>query len=645
MARKARSAWIARCLEVLEHRTLLSGSTSADLFVRFQDGTPQSAIQGAFQTLKATLEQSYPNGPDLISVGQGVDPNLALRWLNADPYVRYAEANAPVHQSAAFIPNDPSFGSQWGLNNGNDVDIDAPEAWTITQGDPSVIVAILDTGIDLKNAEFAGRLWVNPAPGSGGYHNDVNGWNFIQNTNNVQDNNGHGTHVAGILAASGNNGIGVAGVALNVRIMPVKVLDAFGDGATDAAVAGIYYAVQHGARVINASWGGGLYSQAMHDALSYANDHGVVFVTAAGNDSANTDNAPSYPGGYRLPNEIAVAAIDSSGQLANFSDYGTQTVDLAAPGVDIYSTIPHGGYENLSGTSMASPYVAGVVALVAGLLPNASAAQLVQRVLSTTKPDANLVGKTAHGIVDAYNAVNLNAPPPNSAKAFDPNAFIPNGSSQTAVIARVLATDDVWNSLGGTVNGFVTGVYRSLLGRLPDDEGMAHWVDKLESGESRTDMILEFARTPEALRYKVALWYQDDLGWTTPISVLKKNDGVGYWADLLASGQSDSTVLGKMLATDDYFAAHGGNNRDFLTGLYQSLLGRVTDPVGFNYFLGLLQSGKSRADVIRMIQLTDEAKQTTVARWYIEQLGWSDTVSHLKINAGVQYWASYIGNI
>src|SRR5262249_30714117 len=163
--------------------------------------------------------------------------------------------------------------------------------------------------------------------------------------------NGHGSHVSGIIAAAGNNGIGVVGVDWNAQIMPLKILGSDGSGTTDAAGSAVYFAVAHGARVINASWGGGDPSPALQNAISSAGAHGVVFVAAAGNSSASNDVIPTYPASYRLSNEIVVAAVDSSGNLASFSNYGATTVDVAAPGVNILSTVP-GGYAWYSGTSM-----------------------------------------------------------------------------------------------------------------------------------------------------------------------------------------------------------------------------------------------------------------------------------------------------
>jgi subtilisin family serine protease len=395
-------------LEVLESRTLLSvgqgnvepslaPEPASTLLVRFAPDTPDSAAEALFSVLGAQEGASFPDGPTIVSLPIGADVNAALAWLRSDPLVVYAEANQTLHLEDIY-PGDPFFTSEWGLNNPNDVDIDAPQAWSITTGSTATIVAVIDSGIDMSHGEFAGRLWTNPVDGS-------HGWNFITNTSNIQDDNSHGTHVAGILAASANNGIGGTGVNWNAQIMALKFIGKDGSGSIDAAVSAIYYAVQHGARVINASWAGPSYSQALNDAINYAGGQGVVMVVAAGNNNSNNDITPIYPADNRLPNVISVAAVDSNGSLASFSDYGPSTVDLAAPGVNIRSTVP-GGYASYSGTSMAAPFVAGVVSLVIGQNPSFTAAQIVQRVLSTVKPLPSLVGlTTTGGMVDAYNAL------------------------------------------------------------------------------------------------------------------------------------------------------------------------------------------------------------------------------------------------
>ncbi len=378
---------------------------STGVLVGFLSGTSSLVEQKLLNSVHAQWITSYPGGPSLAEAASTAARDAAIAELSRAPAVRYAEPDSTIHVDAT-IPDDPAFSKQWGLDNPNDVDIDAPQAWDTTTGSASTIVAVIDSGIDTSHPEFAGRIWTNPSPDtSGPYAGDVNGWNFLDNNADITDDNGHGSHVSGIIAASGNDGIGVAGIDWHARIMPLKFIGADGNGSVDDAVRAIYFAVDHGARVINASWGGNDHVQALTDAISYANSHNVVFVTASGNDGTNNANNRSYPADDRLPNLLSVAAIDQNGALASFSNFGATTVDLAAPGVNIRSTVP-GGYATYSGTSMAAPFVTGVVSLLVGLHPEDSASQLVQRILATVKPLPGLQKKViSGGIVDAANAV------------------------------------------------------------------------------------------------------------------------------------------------------------------------------------------------------------------------------------------------
>jgi subtilisin family serine protease len=239
----------------------------------------------------------------------------------------------------------------------------------------------------------------NTKDGDTAHPNDLFGWNFVNNTNNPLDDNGHGTNVSGILGAVGNNGMGVAGVDWNVQIMPIKFLGSDGQGAISAFIQGLNYAVQHGAKISNNSWEGAPYSQALYDAINNARAHGQIFVAAAGNESANDDATADYPASFSqsLNNVVAVAATDSSDHLASFSNWGPHSVDLAAPGVNILSTLPNGQYGAMSGTSMATPEVTGALALVWGLHPNWSYTQVINQVLNSVDKLPSLQGKVASG--------------------------------------------------------------------------------------------------------------------------------------------------------------------------------------------------------------------------------------------------------
>ena len=361
------------------------GSSAADrLLVKFRTGVSVDEENQLLAAAGTSRLSVFPGGLTIVETGLGNDAASALPQFQGSPLVAYAEVDSTIRLTdttssyssvAPVYPNEPYFAQQWGLNNPNDVDIDAAEAWAVTTGNPATIVAVLDTGVDLTNPDFAGRLWVNSSASRP--RSPVFGWNFVSNNGNVQDNNGHGTHVTGILAASGNNATGVVGVDWHAQIMPLKILGADGSGSLDAAVSAIYYAADHGARVINASWGSNTPDRAVDDAILYADRKGVVFVNAAGNDGVNNDIVHTYPAFYHTPNMLVVAAVDSQGGLASFSNFGPNTVDLAAPGVNILSSYPRalGSYARLDGTSMATPFVAGVVSLVAGLHPTWSAEQ------------------------------------------------------------------------------------------------------------------------------------------------------------------------------------------------------------------------------------------------------------------------------
>ena len=357
----------------------------------------------------------------------------AISYFDSLNGVRYAQPDFDV--SVVGKPNDPSFSAQWGLNNTGQtggtshIDIGAPAAWNVTTGTGRTIVAVIDTGIDLTHPDLAANIWTNPHvnPATGvdsfnGLAGDIHGWNFVANNSNVTDENGHGTHVAGIIGAVGNNGVGVAGVDWHVQIMPLKFLDANGTGALSNAILAINYAVKNGATVINNSYSGGnYYYQAFSDAVANAQRHGVIFVAAAGNDGRNTDGNPIYPADYNLDNVLSVAAIDAKGNLAPFSNYGAASVDLGAPGAGIYSTYRSDSYITMSGTSMAAPFVTGAVALLHDLHPDWNFHQLINRILSTTDADLALQGKTVTGgrldLARAIGAPPSITPPPSPAPA------------------------------------------------------------------------------------------------------------------------------------------------------------------------------------------------------------------------------------
>jgi thermitase len=278
-------------------------------------------------------------------------------------------------------PNDEHFAEQWALENTGqrggtpNADIHATEAWSTTKGSNDVIVAVLDSGVDYNHSDLRANIWTRPASlepyfdDELGYVNDEHGFNAVDNSADPMDDNGHGTHCAGIIGAEGDNQEGIAGVNWQVQIMPLKFIGPSGSGSTKDAIEAINYVIERkrsgeNIRIISASWGSRQYSKALEDVIREAGDEGILFVAAAGNAGTDNDNAPHYPSSYDLPNVISVAATDRDDQLASFSNYGTKGVQIAAPGVDIMSTWLGDEYKEASGTSMATPVVAGVAALV-----------------------------------------------------------------------------------------------------------------------------------------------------------------------------------------------------------------------------------------------------------------------------------------
>lgn len=324
--------------------------------------------------------------------------------------VKFCEPDYIVQ--ASVTSNDPQYSQQWGLNQSTDVDIDAPQAWEITHGTSSsdVVVAVIDTGIAYNHPDLAANIWNNPneIPNNGidddgnGYIDDIHGVNTISGFGNPLDDNGHGTHVSGIIGAVGNNSLGVVGVNWNVKILGAKFLDSDGSGSLSDGIEAIDYIIDLkntgvNVRVINASWGSGANSQNLRAAIARARDAGILFVAAAGNDGENTDTYPNYPSGFDLANVVSVAAVDAFGSLAYFSNFGFNSVDIAAPGDGILSTYLGNSYATLSGTSMATPYVAGAVALLLQNEPGLSYQDLKSRLILSGRDLPGLDGLVASG--------------------------------------------------------------------------------------------------------------------------------------------------------------------------------------------------------------------------------------------------------
>jgi len=347
------------------------------------------------QDAKRVAEQ-YAAMSDLVVYAE---PNFEIR-LGDPANVSAPTSNYDSNEYDPNMPNDPMFAEQWALNNTGQnggkekAHIDALKAWLKTRGSDKIVVAVLDTGVDYTHNDLVSNMWFRPdnipqyTDDELGTFNDQRGFNAVDNISDPMDDNGHGTHCAGIIGAEGNNDEGIAGINWNVQIMPLKFLGKGGFGSTKDAIEAINYAIDRkqkgvNVRVISASWGSTQYSKALEDAIRAAGEAGILFIAAAGNDGSSNDRRPHYPSNYDLPNVISVAAMDRSDQLASFSNYGVKTVHIAAPGKDILSTWLNNQYREASGTSMATPYVSGAAALVLAAEPNLTVDKLRERLLKS----------------------------------------------------------------------------------------------------------------------------------------------------------------------------------------------------------------------------------------------------------------------
>jgi serine protease len=335
-----------------------------------------------------------------VDLADGYPLEQAIGVLSVVPDVAAAEPDRIVRSNATF--NDPQLAAQTGL-----AAIRAAAAWDRTAGTRNTVVAVIDTGLDYTHPDLAANIWFNgrEIPGNGrdddgnGYADDIIGYDFAANDPDPSDHDGHGTHVAGIIGAAGNNGIGVSGVNPNTRIMALKFIGTDGNGYTSDGIRALNYAAANGARVANASWGSNVYDAVFATAIARAQSAGLILVTSAGNDSSNNDAVPFYPASYAatLANVVPVAALDANGNLAGFSSFGANSVALGAPGTSILSTLPNNRYGSYSGTSMAAPFVAGAIALLWDANPTWTWQQVVAKLKSSVDPLASLAGKVATG--------------------------------------------------------------------------------------------------------------------------------------------------------------------------------------------------------------------------------------------------------
>jgi len=393
-------------------------AVKGEYIVKYKDCDDTSGFDGKlkFPTMNATLKTINSRTKDSQS---------ELARLQDDPCIEYVEPNyifelenTSITRSSRNLkkqPNDPELAKLWGLQK-----IQAPQAWDIHTGNSDVIIAVIDTGVDYDHPDLKHNMWKNPGEIAGnrvdddknGFIDDIYGYDFANDKGEPMDDNSHGSHVAGIIAASGDNEKGIAGVNWSAKIMALKVTKSNRLTTADA-ISAIEYAKLMGAKIINASWhiDAKDHPKALYDAIQVAKDAGILFVTAVGNKSRNIDSDNQFaclqcPASYDLDNIISVAATNESDGLYPTSNFGPISVDIAAPGTNIYSTIPQGKYEEKSGTSMAAPYVTGVASLLWSINPNFTYREIKDIILSNVDPIDALKEKTVSGgRLNAYKAL------------------------------------------------------------------------------------------------------------------------------------------------------------------------------------------------------------------------------------------------
>ncbi|HEX8559570.1 MAG TPA: S8 family serine peptidase [Pyrinomonadaceae bacterium] len=412
----------------------------AEVLVRFREGVSAERVEAIAARLNDRVEDRVESVEGLASIDDLDDasPEAVAAEYASLPEVEYAEPNLRIelddpreadhgggYAGAVALdgPNDPRFAEQWGLANTgqrggrSEADVSALAAWGKTKGSRKVVVAVLDSGVDYTHPDLVGNMWRRPADMEMyfdeqlGVVDDHDGFSAVASERDPMDENGHGTHCSGIVGAEGDNGLGIVGVNWQVEIMPLKFMNSRGFGSTKDAIEAINYVIARkkegvNVRVISASWGSPARSRALEDVIRKAGEADILFVAAAGNDGADADRRPHYPSGYKLPNVISVAALDRRDELAGFSNYGAKGVHLAAPGKEILSTWLGHAFEEHSGTSMATPFVAGVAGLVLSVEPNLSVRELRERLFSTADRLDSLKGKVVTGgRVNAARAV------------------------------------------------------------------------------------------------------------------------------------------------------------------------------------------------------------------------------------------------
>lgn len=407
----------------------------------------------------STLRQEKLSSTSMHIIERKVDDSKPKAYTRSTSLCRKASIRRMQKQSknrlvcspnvaltAVEVPTDPMFDRQSGLKM-----MAAPGAWDVTTGSSDLLAIVIDSGIDATHPDLKNNMWVNPKEianngiddDKNGYIDDVYGANTITNVGSGIDDNGHGTHVAGILGAVGNNFIGISGVTQKVKLVSVKFLSSSGSGSTSNAIKAINYGVQlkqlgYNVVVMNNSYGSALFSSALLTAVKSANQAGILFAAAAGNSGVNNDAYPFYPSSLDSPNVISVASVETSGALSSYSNYGKLSVDIAAPGSAVWSTLPYGGYGYKSGTSMATPHIAGLAILTKAACLSLTSDQLKTNILTNGISNSNLTtkvlsGSVANAVGSVYSAkqncetipTNTPTPTPTNTQVVDPIVATP----------------------------------------------------------------------------------------------------------------------------------------------------------------------------------------------------------------------------
>ena len=472
-----------------------------------------SVTTGSTKTTVAVLDTGIDyDHPDLyenIWINQKEIPTSRLKNLvdvDHDGLITFYDLNNPVNQGVGKITDVNKDGR-----------IDAADILAPMVKDSK--------GNDTGNGGWADGV---SEDGDTSHVDDLVGWNFVANSNNPFDDNGHGSHVSGTIGALGNNGVGVAGINWSIQIMALKFIGADGTGTLAAATDALNYSVVHGAAITNNSWSGGDYDSAFLSALQNAQAHGQIFVAAAGNSSANLDSSPAYPASYHVDNVVAVAATDQSDKLASWSNYGVNSVLLAAPGVSILSTTPNNHYQLYSGTSMAAPHVTGVLALLESKNPSWTYKQVITQVAQTADPLTWLKGKVVSaGLLDAAAAL-------------------------------------------GTANAptvFVQHLYADLLGHAPSAFDVKTWLRALYSGTSRSAIAQSIWESKEHRGREI------DGDYVLLLKHHVDSTHLNQWLQVFQNGGTESDVLRGILASAEQVLVQG-NDEIRVVGVSRRVLGR-----------------------------------------------------------------------